>query len=483
MEDNSQKILIGGSKAGQKIYLNPGMANRHGLIAGATGTGKTVSLQILAENLSKLGVPVFTADIKGDLSGIAEAGKPGKKITERIETIGIDGFTPQGCPVLFWDLYGEKGHPLRTTVSEIGPVLFSKILDLNETQEGVLHIAFRMADEEGLLLLDLKDLRGLLKWIADNAAEIRSKYGNVSGVSIAAIQRRLLVLEDAGGDKFLGEPALKLEHLMMHDFSGRGVVNILDATRLIQNTRLYSAFLLWLLSELFEELEEVGDPDRPRLVFFFDEAHLLFRDTPAALLEKIEQVVRLIRSKGVGVYFVTQHPLDIPDTVLSQLGHRIQHALRAFTPRDRKAVKTAAQTFRQNPKLKAEKVITELGVGEALVSVLDKKGRPTIVEQTLIVPPESRIGPLKAAERKSVLGRSPIKGVYDETVDRESAYELLKKRERQIARKRAKKKKAKKGYTRQSKSEAFTKSLLRSVGSQIGRYIIRGIMGTFSRSR
>lgn len=478
-------ILLGANKDSKGIELAVSMANRHGLVAGATGTGKTVSLQILAEGFSKLGVPVFTADVKGDLSGLATAGEQDPKIEERLDILGIEGYTNQGSPVLFWDVFGEKGHPVRTTISEMGPLLLARLMDLNETQEGVLHIAFRIADEQGLLILDLKDLRALLSWMVDNRAEISKEYGNVSPNSVAAIQRRLLVLEEAGGDRFFGEPALQTAHLMQHDFSGRGVISILDATRLMHNPKIYSTFLLWLLSELFEELDEVGDADLPRLVFFFDEAHLLFDDAPKALTDKIEQVVRLIRSRGVGVFFVTQNPRDLPDEVLGQLGNRVQHALRAFTPKDQKALRSAAETFRENPELDTEKVITELGIGEALVSVLDLSGQPTRVERLLIRPPESRMGPLSQPERKAIVDRSPIKGVYEKMVDRESAFELLKAREKQLARRQAKgpSAPAPRGRSRQSATEAFFKSLIRSVGYQIGRQVARGILGSFGRAR
>ncbi|NVK23102.1 MAG: DUF853 family protein [Kangiellaceae bacterium] len=493
-------LLIGGNPEKEHVLLNPKMANRHGLIAGATGTGKTVTMQVLAEGFSKMGVPVFTADVKGDLSGIATAAGSHPKIDERIEKIGIEDYTTHDNPVIFWDVYGKHGHPVRTTISEMGPILLANLMELNDTQEGVLHIAFDIADEQGLLLLDIKDLRAMLNWLSDNRKEIMREYGNVSPQSVAAIVRKLLVLENSGGDQFFGEPALDIRDMMRVDHSGKGIINILHSKELMLNPRIYSTFLLWMLSELFEELDEVGDPDKPRLVFFFDEAHLLFDKAPGALLERIEQVVRLIRSKGVGVFFVTQHPTDIPEDTLGQLGNRIQHALRAFTPKDFKAVKTAAETFRPNPDLDEEALITQLGVGEALVSVLDEKGRPSIVEQTLIRPPESRIGPLNDKERDKVFKSSPVHGVYDKAVDRESAYEILlakeqklierKKKEMEEAKKlreKAEKEKAaakqaaakkKTGSKRQSNTEAFFKTLIRTISSGIGRRIVRGLLGT-----
>lgn len=487
-------LLVGGNAAGQQILFDAGMANRHGLITGATGTGKTVTLQVLAESFSRLGVPVFTADIKGDLSGVARPGSEHPKVTERLERIGITGHTFEGNPVLFWDVYGKNGHPVRTTVSEMGPILLANLLQLNETQEGVLQVAFSIADDEGLLLLDLKDLRAMLTWMADNRQALSREYGNIAPQTVAAIQRRLLVLQEQGGEEFFGEPALRIEDLMQVDFSGRGVISLLDATELYSNPRIYATFLLWLLSELMEELPERGDQPLPRLVFFFDEAHLLFDHAPKALLERITQVVRLIRSKGVGVFFVSQYPTDMPDEVLGQLGSRVQHALRAYTPKDRKAVKVAAETFRQNPAIDTVSMITELGVGEALVSTLDAKGRPTVVEWCLMAPPRSRIGPLDPAERQEIFDRSPLKGRYDQAVDRESAYELLKKREEELAKKKAqaareeaerkaaeKEKKGSSGSRRQSTGEAFFKSMVRTIGTQIGRSIARGILGSLSR--
>ena len=423
--DENGEIFVG--KGTEPEYLKLALANRHGLVAGATGTGKTVTLQILAEGFSRAGVPVFAADIKGDLAGVAAVGEAKDAFVKRAKDIGID-YTPDEFPVIFWDLFGEQGHPVRATVSEMGPLLLSRMLDLNDVQEGVLNIAFRVADERGLMLLDMKDLRAMLAFVAENAKEIGAIYGNVSKPSVGAIQRHLLVLENQQAEKFFGEPALVLRDFMRTDRDGRGFINILAADKLMENPRLYATFLLWLLSELFEDLPEVGDPDKPKLVFFFDEAHLLFDDAPKALMEKIEQVVRLIRSKGVGVYFVTQNPLDVPDDVLGQLGNRVQHALRAFTPRDQRAVKAAAETFRPNPKLDTRKAITELGKGEALVSFLDAKGAPNVVERALIRPPTARLGTITAQERASVIAKSPLKGKYDTAIDSESAFEMLQKR-------------------------------------------------------
>lgn len=484
----NNSILIGGNGARQ-ISLDPRMANRHGLIAGATGTGKTVTLQVLAEGFSRIGVPVFMADVKGDLSGLAQAGVSSDKIASRLQCIGIDSFAPQPNPVLFWDVFGKAGHPVRTTISDLGPLMLSNLLALNDTQTGVLYSTFDFADDNGLLLLDLKDLRSMLNWVADNARSLRSEYGNLSSASVGAIQSRLLVLEEQGAEYLFGEPALRLDDLMIGDFSGRGVISILDVTDLMSKSpRLYATFLLWLLAELFEQLPEVGDADKPRLVLFFDEAHLLFDDTPKVLLDKIEQVVRLIRSKGVGVYFISQSPLDIPDAVLGQLGMRVQHALRAFTPRDIKAVRAAAQTFRANAALDTENIITELGIGEALVSVLNRDGSPTPVERIFIRPPESRIGPLTDDERRSVLNRSPLKGRYDEIIDRESAYEKLQQRAEAVAeaeREEAQISKREKGVSsrRQSVGEALIKSAARSVGSQLGRRLVRGILGSLLGGR
>ena len=423
--------IEGGVYLGHSVedeWLELKLANRHGLITGATGTGKTVSLQVLAEGLSAAGVSVFAADIKGDLSGIGAKGEEKDWIAKRAKEIGFAEWEPKKFPVVYWDLFGEQGHPIRATVSEMGPLLLARLMNLNDTQEGVLNIVFKLADQEGLLLLDLKDLRAVLAHVAERADELTVEYGNVSKATVGTIQRQLLVLEQQGAEKFFGEPALAIADLMASDAQGRGTVNILAADKLMASPRLYATFLLWLLSELFEELPEVGDLEKPKLVFFFDEAHLLFDEAPKALIDKVEQVVRLIRSKGVGVYFVTQNPLDVPDSVSAQLGNRVQHALRAFTPREQKAVRAAAETFRQNPKFKTEDAITELAVGEALVSVLDDKGTPTIVERTLVAPPTSRIGPITPAERAAVMQASPMAGRYDTAVDRESAFELLQKR-------------------------------------------------------
>jgi hypothetical protein len=418
------KVFLGASSKPE--YARLAYGNRHGLITGATGTGKTVSLQILAEGFSDAGVPVFCADIKGDLAGLAVAGEPKDFLAKRAETIGFtDEYRFDAFPVVFWDLFGKAGHPIRTTISEMGPLLLARMLDLNDTQEGVLNIAFRIADDDGLLLLDLKDLQAMLVHVAERAGELKVRYGNVSNASVGAVQRKLLVLEEQGGEQFFGEPAIEIGELMRTTRDGRGIINVLAGAALMSSPRLYATFLLWLLSELFEDLPEVGDPDKPRLVFFFDEAHLLFDGAPKALLEKIEQVVRLIRSKGVGVYFVTQNPLDVPDMVLAQLGNRVQHALRAFTPRDTKAVKAAADTFRPNPDFSAFEAITQLGVGEALVSTLEDKGIPSIVQRTLIRPPSSRIGTISDEERRKVIAASPIGPIYDTAVDRESAFEIL----------------------------------------------------------
>ena len=407
------------------LALLPNMANRHGLITGATGTGKTVTLQSLAERFSYIGTPVFMADVKGDLSGMGAAGSVSPKLQQRLDQLGITDFVPYPSPVRFWDVFGESGHPVRATVSDMGPLLLARLLGLNDTQAGVLTIVFKVADDHGLLLLDMKDLRALVQHVGDNAAQFKTQYGNISTASIGAIQRGLLQLEEQGADRFFGEPMLDIADLMTFDEHGRGTINILAADRLYNSPKLYSTFLLWLLAELFEQLPEVGDMDKPKLVFFFDEAHLLFNEAPPALLEKIEQVVRLIRSKGVGVYFVTQNPLDVPDSVLAQLGNRVQHALRAFTPRDQKAVKTAAQTMRANPKFDAEQAILELGTGEALISFLDEKGRPSVVERAFVLPPASRLGPLTEQERADMIRQSPLHGRYEQVLDRESAYEML----------------------------------------------------------
>lgn len=416
-------IFVGTSDADQFLLLK--YANRHGLIAGATGTGKTVTLQTIAEGFSAYGVPVFMADVKGDLSGVGQTGGDNPRAIERAKQLKIEGYAGRAFPALYWDLFGEKGHPVRTTVTEIGPVLMARLLQLNATQEGVLNIVFKVADEQGLLLLDFKDLQSVLQWTAENAGSLTTKYGNVSKQTVGTIQRALLTLEQQGGERFFGEPALDLKDMIGRDASGAGYINILAADRLMQSPRLYATFLLWLLSELFEVMPEIGDADRPKFVFFFDEAHLLFDDAPKALLDKIEQVVRLIRSKGVGVYFITQNPLDVPESVLGQLSNRVQHALRAFTPKDQKAVRTAADTFRPNKKFNAAEAILELGVGEALVSFLDAKGVPEPVERCFVAPPRGRIGPATDAERAATIKASPLAGKYDRTVDRESAYEVL----------------------------------------------------------
>ena len=428
--DQDGKIFVG--KSVKPEYLTLHYGNRHGLVTGATGTGKTVTLQVLAEGFSRAGVSVFASDIKGDLSGIAAAGEAKDAFVKRAKELGFD-YQPDEFPVIFWDLFGEQGHPVRATISEMGPLLLARLMDLNDVQEGVLNIAFRIADEQGMLLLDMKDLRAMLSFIAEHAAELTTQYGNVSKATIGTIQRQLLVLENQGGTKFFSEPALDLKDFMKVDRDGRGIVNILAADKLMENPRLYATFLLWLLSELFENLPEVGDVDKPKLVFFFDEAHLLFNDAPKALMDKVEQVVRLIRSKGVGIYFVTQNPLDVPDKVLAQLGNRVQHALRAFTPRDQKAVRAAAETFRANPKLDTARVISELGKGEALVSFLEGNGTPSMVERCMVRPPSARVGPVAPEERTAVIKKSPIKGRYDQAVDSESAYEILMKRTHETA--------------------------------------------------
>jgi len=514
-------VFLGQSTDKPEILLY-GRANRHGVVAGATGTGKTVTLQIMAQGFSDAGVPVFCADVKGDLSGIALPGSPNEKLLARAQSMGLT-LNPKAAPVVFWDLYGQKGHPIRTTVSEIGPLLLARMLNLNDVQEGVLSVVFHVADAEGLLLLDLDDLRSMLVYVGENAERIGREVGNVAPASIAAIQRALLQLEQQGGKAFFGEPALRLEDMMRTGLDGRGQVNVLDATKLMNSPRLYAAFLLWLLSELFEQLPEVGDPEKPRLVFFFDEAHLLFNDTPAALREKVEQVVRLIRSKGVGVYFVTQNPADIPDSVLAQLGNRIQHALRAYTPSEQKGLKAASESFRPNPAFDTAECIQGLGVGEALVSTLDEKGAPNIVGRTAIRPPDSRLGPATDAERAQVMAASPVRGLYDTVVDRESAEEILAARrgeadqaaadaklaearakadavaakdaekaaaarekeqarmqaqyEREAARSRAPARRS----TRETPIEAATKSVLRTAGSTITRELLRGLLGGLKR--
>ena len=508
----SLSIFVGTDTDGKRQELLFKLANRHGLVAGATGTGKTVTLQILTEGFSKAGIPVFVADVKGDLSGLSQSGSEEHKLhdkliarAEKIGLIGSDyagmlgsGYEYSAMPTIFWDLYGEQGHPIRTTIAEMGPTLLARLMGLNETQEGILTIAFELADDEDMLLLDMKDLRAILNFMSDNKADVSREYGNVTSQSVAAIQRSLLKLERAGAEQFFGEPALKLSDLMRTNTDGSGMVSILAADKLINSPDLYSTFLLWLLSELFEELPEVGNPDKPKMVFFFDEAHLLFEDAPKALIQKIEQVARLIRSKGVGIYFVTQNPMDIPDSVLGQLGNRIQHALRAYTPKEQKAIRAAASSFRENPNLNTEDVITDLGVGEALVSLLDEKGVPGVVGRTLIRPPASRLGPATKAERKTVIAGSPVGGIYDEMIDRESAYEELEektaklKEEAEKAEAKAAKEKTKKKTTTRKSSGRRKKSAtdhilheVKLVGRQMvrsqGRKIIRGILGSMMR--
>ena len=462
-------------------YLSLPFANRHGLIAGATGTGKTVSLQVLAEGLSLRGVPVFMADVKGDLAGISQPGADKPKLRERATQLGVADYRAAACPTIFWDVFGEQGHPIRATISEMGPLLLSRLLDLNNTQEGVLNAAFKIADDQGLLLLDLKDLRALLSLMAEQAGQLAATYGNITKASVGAIQRQLLVLEQQGGEHFFGEPALELADLMRTTADGRGFVSVLSAERLMNNPRLYATFLLWLLSELFEELPEVGDQERPRLVFFFDEAHLLFDGASKALVDKVEQVVRLIRSKGVGVYFVTQNPLDIPDTVLGQLGNRVQHALRAFTPRDQKAVRAAGDTFRANPGFNTAAVITELAVGEALVSLLEGSGTPSVVERTRIRPPTSRMGPVLPTERAATIVASPVASRYDRAVDRESAYEVLSERAARPLVPASPGRPAASPRRAEGSGMAMVKSIMRSMGNTIGREIVRGVLGSMRR--
>ena len=493
------------AKAQSEIFLLPQMANRHGLIAGATGTGKTVTLQVLAEQFSAMGVPVFMADVKGDLAGVSQPGTLTPKINDRIQQLQLEGFTFSGCPVAFWDVFGKNGHPVRTTISDMGPVLLARLLQLNETQAGVLNLVFRIADENSLLLLDAKDLRAMLQYVGEHAAQFTTQYGNVSAASIGAIQRNLLALETQGADKFFGEPALNFDDFLQTDSAGRGVINILAADQLLQSPKVYATLLLWLLSELFERFPEVGDLPKPKLVFFFDEAHLLFGDIPPALLEKIEQVIRLVRSKGVGVYFVTQNPRDIPDNVLGQLGNRVQHALRAFTPADQKSVKAAAQTFRANPKLNTETVLMELGVGEALVSLLDERGQPTVVERAFICPPRSQIGPITAEQRQQIIKNSLVFGTYEAVLDRESAFEKLKGS--QASAQSAppligapEEKKAGffsslfgggdssapargRGRAPDSLAEMMAKSAVRTIGSSVGREIVRGVLGSIFGGR
>ena len=488
------------AKAGDtELALLPALANRHGCITGATGTGKTVTLQKLAEGFSRIGVPVFLADVKGDLTGISRPGKLSDKLAARLEMLKLAEPAWAGCPVTLWDVWGEQGHPVRATISEMGPRLLARLLNLNETQEGVLALTFKIADDNGLLLLDLKDLRAMLQFAGENAAKFKTEYGNISAASIGAIQRGLLQIEEQGGDRFFGEPVLDIDDLLQTS-DGRGVVNVLAADKLISNPRLYATFLLWLLSELFEKLPEVGDPEKPKLVFFFDEAHLLFSEAPPALLEKVEQVVRLIRSKGVGVYFATQSPLDIPDKVLGQLGNRVQHALRAFTPRDQKAVNAVAETMRPNPKLDAKAAILELAVGEALISLLDAKGTPSITERAFVIPPASQIGPITQDERKQLIASSPVAGVYEKPVDRESAFELLKQRAGAADASPAAGPAAPapasgggvlgelggvlfgstgpRGGRRDGLVDAFAKSAARSMGSAVARQFTRGVLGS-----
>lgn len=477
-----KNLTIAQSKA-LKLDLLPQMANRHGLIAGATGTGKTVTLQTLAEQFSRNGVPVFMADIKGDLSGLSQVGGSNKKVEARVEELGISDFLYQANPTVFWDVLGKNGHPIRTTISDMGPLLLSRLLDLNETQAGVLTIVFMIADDLGWLLLDLKDLRAMLNYASENEKAFTTKYGRMSAASVGAIQRRLLQLIHEGGEQLFGEPMLNLNDLMTVTAQNRGTINILTADILYQTPRTYTTLLLWLLSELFENLPEVGDPDKPKLVFFFDEAHLLFDEAPKALLEKIEQVVRLIRSKAVGIYFVSQNPLDIPDVVLGQLGNRVQHALRAFTPRDQKAVKSAATTFRPNPKIDVESAITELGVGEALVSFLDEKGRPSPVEIAKIIPPGSRIGSTTDQERNTVIQNSPLYGQYEKIVDRESAYEILDEQQKRGNQTSQKEEPSPAGQQSQGVVTTLVKSAARRIGTELGRQIVRGLLGSIFSGR
>jgi hypothetical protein len=506
----AEPLPIARTADGQVLTLLPGMANRHGLVTGATGTGKTVSLQVLAENFSRIGVPSFVADVKGDLAGLAAPGTLSVKLDTRLRDLGMPTPVFAASPVTFWDVFGRSGHPVRATVSDMGPLLLSRLFNLNETQRGVLTLVFRIADDAGLLLLDLRDLRSMLQYVGDHARQFRTEYGNMSPASVGAIQRALLAIEDQGGDRFFGEPMLDIDDLLQASHDGRGTINILAADQLMQAPKVYASFLLWMLSELFERLPEIGDPEKPRIVFFFDEAHLIFDDAPEALVEKIEQVVRLIRSKGVGVYFVTQNPLDIPDRVLGQLGNRIQHALRAHTPRDQKAVRTAAETLRQNPRFDAERVIAELGVGEALVSLLDAKGTPSVVERAWMLPPASRLGPLTPDERTAVVSASVLHGHYEETVDRESAHEKLKARAESASEASLGTTAPKNGGSgtasrqtdggglsdllfgstgprggrREGVIESAARSAARSLGSSVARSFMRGMFGTLlGRSR
>jgi DNA helicase HerA-like ATPase len=494
-------ILV--AKGEHDLCLLPRMGNRHGLVAGATGTGKTVSLQVLAEGFSRIGVPVFAPDVKGDLSGIAQSGGDDPRIAERVEQMAIEGYAPSASPVVFWDVFGKSGHPVRTTISEMGPLLLSRLLNLNDTQSAVLTLVFKVADDTGLLLLDLKDLRAMLQFVGDNAKALTTSYGNISAASIGAIQRGLLTLEQQGGEQLFGEPALDIDDLMQTDSEGKGVVNLLAAEELYQRPKIYATILMWLLAELFERLPEVGDREKPKLVVFFDEAHLLFGDAPQALQEKIEQVVRLIRSKGVGVYFVTQNPLDVPDVVLGQLGNRVQHALRAFTPRDRKAVRAAAQTLRQNPALDVERTITELGVGEALVSLLDERGEPGVVERAKVCPPRGHVGAIDADARAAIIAGSTLRGRYEQTVDRESAYEKLKGRAAaavptgsasartaasggggsSVLRDVLFGTTGPRGGHREGMIDIVARSAARAAGSQLGRQILRGMFGSLRRGK
>jgi DNA helicase HerA-like ATPase len=489
--------LLIAKNAEQELVLLPQMANRHGLITGATGTGKTVTLQSLAESFSRIGVPVFMSDIKGDLSGIAKSGGGNAKVQARVEQLKLDDFAHRAYPVTFWDVSGAQGHPVRATISDMGPLLLGRMLNLNEVQQGVLTLVFKIADDNGLLLLDFKDLRAMVQHVGENSKNYTSEYGNISSASVGAIQRGLLELENQGAEQFFGEPMLNIDDLMQTDSKGAGMINILAADKLMQAPKVYSTLLLWLLSELYENLPEAGDLDKPKLVFFFDEAHLLFNDAPAALVDKVEQVVRLIRSKGVGVYFVTQNPADVPDKILGQLGNRVQHALRAFSPRDQKAVRAAAETMRDNPKLDEAAVITELGVGEALVSMLNEQGSPQMVERAFIVPPQGQIGPITPDERKAIIANSLVAGHYEQEIDRESAYEKLKGRsaEKQSTAEKAATGNAggglggmlsdallgstgPRGGHRAGAGEALLKSVVRTVGAELGRQLIRGVMGS-----
>lgn len=482
-----QEILIGGQN-GTQVIMDAAMGNRHGMISGATGTGKTVTLQTMAEAFSKIGVPVFLADIKGDLSGITLPGTANDKINERLQQIGVSGFQPRGNPSVYWDVFGKTGHPVRATISDMGPLLLGNLLELNDTQSGVLYTCFKIADDNGMLLLDLKDLRAMLTWMGENAKDLQAEYGNIATASLGAIQRQLLVLEEQGADNFFGEPALQLSDLCKTDFSGNGVISLLDATVLTSKSpKLYATFLLWLLSELFENFPEVGNADRPKLVLFFDEAHLLFDQAPKALTDKIEQIVRLIRSKGVGVYFISQSPLDIPEDILGQLGLKIQHALRAFTPKDQQVVKSVAENFRSNPAINTVEAIQELKTGEALVSILNKDGSPSPVERIFIRPPESQLGPATAEQRAAIIDRSPLKGQYEQIVDRESAYEMLKNKAAQQADAEEadndRPKSGKNTRSRQTVSEVLLKSAARTLGSTVGKQIIRGLLGSMLGGR